>query len=122
MHGTLHDIEEPGPLDHHQGRCARVPVTKTWAELGFTTPQETRVWIDGDEAERWLERQPLEVQQRILTRRGYQAWQEGRWPRAEWTVRRENPEWRPSYHAAKPPAEPVAAPPALPAAPPALGR
>ena len=103
MHGTLHDIDEPGPLDHHQGRCDRVPVTKTWAELGFTTPQETRVWIDGDEAERWLERQPLEVQQRILTRRGYQAWQEGRWPRAEWTVRRENPEWRPSYHAAKPP-------------------
>lgn len=106
----------------HNCRCVRVPVTKTWAELGFTAPQETRVWIDGDEAERWLERQPVEVQQRILTRRGYQAWQEGRWPRAEWTVRRENPEWRPAYHAAKPPAEPVAAPPALPAAPPALGR
>lgn len=122
MHGTLHDIEEPGPLDHHQGRCARVPVTKTWAALGFAQPQETRVWIDGDEAERWLERQPVEVQQRILTRRGYQAWQEGRWPRAEWTERRENPEWRPAYHAAKPPAEPLAAPPALPAAPPALGR
>lgn len=122
MHGTLHDIEEPGPLDHHQGRCARVPVTKTWAALGFAQPQETRVWIDGDEAERWLERQPVEVQQRILTRRGYQAWQEGRWPRAEWTERRENPEWRPAYHAAKPPAEPLAAPPALPAAAPALGR
>lgn len=34
-HGSLHDLDEPGPEDHQQGRCARVPQTKTWRELGF---------------------------------------------------------------------------------------
>ena len=35
QHGTLHTLEDPGPLDHQQGRCARVPKTKSWADLGF---------------------------------------------------------------------------------------
>lgn len=35
MHGTTHDVTDPGPLDHQQGRCARLPRTKGWDELGF---------------------------------------------------------------------------------------
>jgi SPP1 gp7 family putative phage head morphogenesis protein len=35
MHGTIHDLEEPGPLDHQQGRCARIPRIRSWAEMGF---------------------------------------------------------------------------------------
>jgi hypothetical protein len=38
--GNMHPIEEPGPWDHQQGRCARVPVTKTWKELGFDMPEQ----------------------------------------------------------------------------------
>lgn len=34
-HGTRYPLDEPGPNDHQCGRCARVTVTKTWAELGF---------------------------------------------------------------------------------------
>lgn len=35
MHGTVHPADQPGPWDHPQGRCARVPKTRTWRELGF---------------------------------------------------------------------------------------
>ncbi len=35
MHGTVHDIEEQGPNDHQQGRCARIPNVKSWADMGF---------------------------------------------------------------------------------------
>ncbi|WP_152185343.1 phage minor head protein [Segeticoccus rhizosphaerae] len=34
-HGTTYPLIEPGPEDHQQGRCARVPVTKSWRDLGF---------------------------------------------------------------------------------------
>jgi hypothetical protein len=33
--GQIHPLSEPGPLDHQQGRCARLPVTKPWKDLGF---------------------------------------------------------------------------------------
>ena len=36
QHGSVHPPSEPGPHDHQQGRCARVPVTKSWADLGFS--------------------------------------------------------------------------------------
>jgi len=39
-HGTEHSLDEPGPIDHQQGRCARVPKTKTWADLGFPDIKE----------------------------------------------------------------------------------
>ncbi len=39
-HGTEYPLTEPGPLDHQQGRCARLPVTKTWADLGFGDVEE----------------------------------------------------------------------------------
>ncbi|MBI4494350.1 MAG: hypothetical protein HY690_16310 [Chloroflexi bacterium] len=31
--------------DHPRGRCAPVPVTRTWAELGFKEVPETRVEV-----------------------------------------------------------------------------
>lgn len=35
MHGSEFPISTPGPDDHQCGRCQRIPVTKSWADLGF---------------------------------------------------------------------------------------
>lgn len=46
QHGSRHSVEEPGPLDHQQGRCARLPVTRTWRELGFDIDEPPSVVPD----------------------------------------------------------------------------
>ena len=50
QHGTRHPADEPGPLDHHQGRCVAVPATKSWRELGFDIDEpdelQTQTGID----------------------------------------------------------------------------
>lgn len=53
-HGTLYPVDEFGPIDHPNGRCARIDITKSWAELGFTgidepadTFPDARTWYDG---------------------------------------------------------------------------
>ena len=96
MHGSLHDLDEPGPLDHHQGRCSRVPVTKTWKELGIKAPEPAGMVKPGD-GEKWLSNQPESVQRDILGSRGYDAWKRGEWPSSDWAVRRESSGWRDSY-------------------------
>lgn len=40
MDGQTFPVDTPGPLDHQQGRCVRLPITRTWAELGFTGIEE----------------------------------------------------------------------------------
>lgn len=51
-HGSFHELDEPGPEDHPQGRCSRMPKVKPWAELGFDVEepddliQDARAWFD----------------------------------------------------------------------------
>ena len=101
MHGTEYPVEVPGPEDHHQGRCARVPRTKTWEELGFEgIPEPPPLMVD---AEREFRRLPVEAQREILTPAGYEAWQRGEYPVEEWTRRKSNDGWRDSHVPTRPP-------------------
>ena len=90
MHGTEHDLDEPGPLDHPQGRCSRMPLVKPELVPGAPKP----VIESGPE---WLARQPEGVQRSVLGPRRFEAWQDGNYPASRWAVRRESPDWRASY-------------------------
>ena len=110
MHGTEHPLEEEGPIDHHQGRCTRLPVTKTWEQLGFKgiTEPDPHLTPKAGDGERWLESQSETTQKRILGPKRYDAWKDGRYPSSDWTVRKthwsEAPDgtprqdWRDSLH------------------------
>lgn len=95
MHGQEFPPDEPGPLDHPSGRCARAPVTKTWKELGINIEEPPRP--AAETGVEWFEKQPEAVQRKIMGPKRYDAYKAGDYPPGLWSVRRENPEWRPSY-------------------------
>lgn len=100
QHGSIHPLSEPGPNDHQQGRCARVPVTKSWAELGFDIPEPPSLVPDAGD---WFGSQPSEVQLEILGPTRWTAWQRGDFPMSSWSVKRSTPGWRDSYGVAPAP-------------------
>ena len=90
MHGTEHALDEPGPLDHPQGRCSRMPLVKPELVPGAPTPKV-------ESGTEWLERQPEGVQRSVLGPRRFDLWARGDYPVSRWAVRRESPDWRASY-------------------------
>lgn len=99
QHGSLHEVDEPGPLDHHQGRCARLPKAKTWQELGFGVAEPRG--LDFESGPDWFGRQPEEVQRDILGPKRYEAWRAGGYPFSEWSKPRASDGWRTAYHTGK---------------------
>lgn len=87
----------------HNCRCARQPVTKSWADLGFDIGEPDDLVPDADEYFALL---TAEQQQEILGAAGYREWKAGRWPREKWAVKRSTDGWRDSWVAAKPPRVP----------------
>ncbi|MFC5268455.1 phage minor head protein [Kribbella qitaiheensis] len=95
MSGTEHPLSEPGPQGHQQCRCSRMPRTKTWAELGFEDMDEPGP-VTPDAGE-WFAQQDEKTQRSILGAGRYEAWKRGDYPMDNWAVRKQNPDWRPSY-------------------------
>lgn len=94
-HGTRHPLSDPGPLGHQNCRCSRVPVAKTWAELGITDVQEPpSVFPD---AQTWFDGLPAADQRSILGPTRLQAYQDGAYPMSTWSTRKSTPGWRDSY-------------------------
>lgn len=94
MHGSVHDLETPGPQGHPNCRCSRVPATKSWADLGFDVPEPPSLLPD---AQAWFEGLDVDTQRSILGPTRFEAWLAGEFPLSAWAVRRDNPDWRPSF-------------------------
>lgn len=94
QHGSEHPLDADGPLDHQQGRCARLPRTKTWRELGFDLPEPPSVLPDA-QATFWA--LPDEDRLRIMGPERIAALNSGRTTWAGLSQRRTTDGWRDSF-------------------------
>jgi hypothetical protein len=93
MHGSEHPLLEVGPIDHHCGRCARTPLTRSWRDLGIDMDEPEGIFPDAEEAFRRL---TYGEQLRVMGPVRLRAWSSGALAWSELSVRRQNPGWRDS--------------------------
>lgn len=94
QHGTVHPIDTFGPDDHQQGRCAAVPTTKSWADLGIDVEEPPSLLPDPAAKFDGLDE---ETQRGILGPKRYDAWKSGDYPMESWSQKRTTDGWRDSY-------------------------
>lgn len=102
MHGQQFPLTTAGPLGHPNCRCTRVPVLKSWDDLGFDGIVEPPPIMP--DAEATFAALSPEEQLAILGRAKFDAWSRGQFPMSSWAERVDNPGWRPSYRPVKAPA------------------
>jgi len=97
MDGTFYEVQEDF-TDHVQGRCAVIPVTRTWEELGFHgIPDTNAEWEPGKD---WFLRQDEAAQRDILGDPIYDAWQGGKIGLDDMKTLHVSREWGDSWGAA----------------------
>lgn len=90
MDGTIHPID--AVLDGHpRCRCAMVPRTKSWAELGLDGLEDTRPPVRSGKA--WLEDQAPHVQRAMMGPRKFDAWVDGHITLDDMVGRTYSPKW-----------------------------
>lgn len=94
QHGSFHTLDDPGPNDHPQGRCARNPLTQSWGNLGFDIPEPPSVTPD---AQTVFDSLTTEKQKAVLGPARYEAYTAGHYPMGAWSMVKKNPEWRDSH-------------------------
>lgn len=94
MHGRQYPVDTPGPLGHQQCRCARVPVRKSWADLGFDIPEPPDTLPD---AQAWFDALPPATQERIAGKQRLALYLDGHVSWEDLATRRTNPGWRDSF-------------------------
>lgn len=93
-HGTRHPLDEPGPNDHQNGRCARVTITKSWKDLGFDI-EEPPSLTKNAEAE-FANLTPA-TQRDIMGGQRLELLQSGKISWADLSSKTESTGWRDSY-------------------------
>ncbi len=96
MHGTEHRPDEILD-DHPNGRCAMIPKTRTWAEIGkqygidLSDVPDTNPEIEPGVS--LFERLPAEQQIKILGPAKWAAWKDGKFALADVVGRKRSREW-----------------------------
>ena len=89
LDGTLYRTNEP--IDAHPGcRCAMVPETITYADLGLNVPEDNRKRELGTE---WFERQPEGQQRQMMGRKTFEAWKGGKFKLEDMAKVTSDPVW-----------------------------
>lgn len=90
MHGTMHKPDES--LDSHPScRCAMLPVTKPWSQLGFAGVPETRVTLE--KGADIFARQSDALKRAVLGPGKFKAYQEGKLSLSDLVVRTRSKVW-----------------------------
>ena len=61
--------------DHPQGRCAMLPITATYAEMGIDAPEPD---FSREKGSDWFQRQDEATQRKMMGDAKWEAWKEGR--------------------------------------------
>lgn len=94
-HGTRHPLDEDGPNDHQNGRCTRVTITKSWADLGFKNiPEPAPVTQD---AEAVFNSLTPETQRAIMGPERLKLLQDGDIKWSDMSTVKQTPGWRDSF-------------------------
>ncbi len=100
MHGTEHPLTETFFGTHPNCRCTPAPITRSWAELGFSDPaRETALSLETGEA--WLQQQSAVVQAGVLgSPRAAEVFSRGEVHLSDFVHERHSAEWGVSRRAA----------------------
>lgn len=93
LHGSFHTLDER-LSGHPNCRCAMIPVTKTWEELGFKGVPESQIEVESGED--WLAKQPDDTQRQILGPK-FPAYKAGKITLKDVVGYREDPRWGPMF-------------------------
>lgn len=93
-HGTRYPVDQFGPEDHQSGRCARLPVTKSWKDLGFDIEEPPSLMPD---ARAVFDSLTPESQAAILGPGRLKLLQDGGIDWADLSTKRTTDGWRDSY-------------------------
>lgn len=94
-HGSEHPATEPGPHDHHQGRCTAAPLSRSWRDLGFDVDEPASVLPDA-RAAFW--QMPEHDQLRVMGPTRLDWLKSGRITWDDLPQLRHNPDWRDAWH------------------------
>jgi hypothetical protein len=94
MNGREFPLSASGPDDHQQGRCTRMPLTRSWADLGIDIPEPASTIPD---ARAWFAEQPAETQRQILGAGRLDLLKSSAISWDDIPQLRPNPNWRQSY-------------------------